>query len=203
MLEPVIIGFYGYSKSGKTKLITDLISYYTKQKYKIACIKQTNKSYDVDKRGKDTYLFASKGSKVIVFKTNKQTSIIINNEMKIKNIIDYVKRNHNVDIIFIEGAKNILIPKIRIGEKPLIKNTILNYDNDINKVISIINKKFDERLNQMNDKIELTVNGKKIPLTEFPNKFIKNTLFGMIKSLKGIKSDEDITDININYKKIN
>ena len=51
MLEPVVIGFYGYSKSGKTKLITELISYNTKQNYKIACIKQTNKSYDVDKNG--------------------------------------------------------------------------------------------------------------------------------------------------------
>jgi molybdopterin-guanine dinucleotide biosynthesis protein B len=201
MLEPVIIGFYGYSKSGKTKLITELISHYKKHNYKIACIKQTTKSYDVDKRGKDTYLFASIGSKIIVFKTNKQTSFIINNEMKIKNIIEYITRNHDLDIIFIEGAKDFFIPKIRIGEKPLMKNTIFNYDNDINKVISIINKKIDERLNQMNNKIELRVNGKKIPLTEFPNTFIKNTLFGMIKSLKGIESDEDIESISVNYKK--
>jgi molybdopterin-guanine dinucleotide biosynthesis protein B len=201
MQEPIIIGFYGYSKSGKTKLITELISYYTKQNYKIACIKQTNKSYNVDKKGKDTYLFASKGSKIIVFKTKKQTSIITNNEMNIKNIIEYIRKNHNVDIIFIEGAKDFFIPKIRIGKKPLIKNTILNFDNDINKVIYIINKKLDKRLNQMNDKIELQVNGKKIPLTEFPNIFIKNTLFGMIKSLKGIKSNEDIESITINYNK--
>lgn len=53
----------------------------------------------------------------------------------------------------------------------------------------------------MDDKIELKVNGKIIPLTEFPNIFIKNTLFGMIKSLKGIKSDENISEISINYKK--
>ena len=53
----------------------------------------------------------------------------------------------------------------------------------------------------MNDKIKLKVNGKIIPLTEFPNLFIKNTLIGMIKSLKGIKSDEEITDIYINYTK--
>ena len=70
----------------------------------------------------------------------------------------------------------------------MIENTILNYDNDINKVISIINQKLDERFDQMNDKIELKVNGRRIPLTDFPNTFIKNTLFGMIKSLKGIKN---------------
>ena len=53
----------------------------------------------------------------------------------------------------------------------------------------------------MYDKIELKVNGEIIPLTEFPNIFIKNTLIGMIKSLKGIKPDEEILDINITYKK--
>jgi hypothetical protein len=53
----------------------------------------------------------------------------------------------------------------------------------------------------MYDKIELKVNGKKIPLTEFPNEFIKNTLIGMIKSLKGLKSDEEIKDIYIKYSK--
>ncbi len=121
--------------------------------------------------------------------------------MNIKNIIEYIRKNHNVDIIFIEGAKDFFIPKIRIGEKPLIKNTILNFDNDINKVISIIYKRLNKRIYKMNDKIELQVNGKKIPLTEFPNIFIKNTLFGMIKSLKGIKSNEDIESITINYKK--
>jgi molybdopterin-guanine dinucleotide biosynthesis adapter protein len=201
MLKPVIIGFYGYSKSGKTKLITELIEYFSKENYRIACVKQTNKSYDVDKKGKDTYKFSRKGSKVVVFMTKNQTSFIINNEMKLKDIIENIIRDNNLDLIFIEGANDLFIPKIRIGEKPLIENTILNYNNDINKVISIIKQKLNERLDKMNDKIELKVNGKIIPLTEFPNIFIKNTLFGMIKSLKGIESDEEIKDINIYYKR--
>jgi molybdopterin-guanine dinucleotide biosynthesis protein B len=202
MQKPVIIGFYGYSKSGKTKLITKLISYFSKENYKIACIKQTYKSYYMDQKGKDTYKFSSKGSNFIVFMTKKQTSFIINKKMNLIDIIEYIIKNDNLDLIFVEGANDFFIPKIRIGEKPLIENTILNYDNDINKVIDIINQKLNKRLNQMNDKIKLKVNGNTIPLTEFPNTFIKNTLFGMIKSLKGIKSDEEIKDINITYKKI-
>jgi molybdopterin-guanine dinucleotide biosynthesis protein B len=201
MLEPVIIGFYGYSKSGKTKLISELISYFSKENYNIACIKQTNKFYDVDKKGKDTYRFAIEGSNFIVFMTRKHTSFIIRKEMKINDVIEYIMNYSNLDLIFIEGAKDYFIPKIRIGEKPLIENTILDYNNDINKIISIINQRLNKRLDKMHDKIELKVNGKTIPLTEFPNIFIKNTLFGMIKSLKGIKTNEDIIDINISYKK--
>jgi molybdopterin-guanine dinucleotide biosynthesis protein MobB len=146
MLKPIIIGFYGYSKSGKTKLITELISYFSVKNYNVASIKQTDKSYDVDMQGKDTYKFASKGSNIIVFKTKKQTSFIVNKEMDLKEIIEYlIKNNNNIDLIFIEGAKDKSIPKIRVGDKPFIENTILNYDNDINKVISILYKKLNER----------------------------------------------------------
>jgi molybdopterin-guanine dinucleotide biosynthesis protein MobB len=146
MSKPVIIGFYGYSKSGKTKLISELISYFTSKNYIVASIKKTEKSYDVDMEGKDTYKFASKGSDIIVFKTKKQTSFIVNKEMDLKEIIEYlIKNNENIDLIFIEGAKDKSIPKIRLGDKPFIENTILNYDNNINKVISFIYKKLNER----------------------------------------------------------
>ena len=200
MNEPIVIGFYGYSDSGKTKLITKLISYFSKENYNIACIKQTNNIYEIDIKGKDTYRFSNAGSNFVIFMTKKQTSIFINKELNVIYVIDNLKNNFNLDLIFIEGAKDPSIPKIRIGKKPLFENTILDYDNDINKVIHIIDQKLNKRINKMNDKIELKVNGKIIPLTEFPNVFIKNTLFGMIKSLKGIKSDEDISEITIKYK---
>jgi len=201
MIEPVIIGFYGYSDSGKTELITKLISYFSKQNYKIACIKQTNKIYEIDKKGKDTYRFADVGSNIVLFMTKKQTSLFINKKLKLIDAIENLIKNYNIDLIFIEGAKESFVQKIRIGEKPLIENTILDFDNDINKIIHIIDQKLNKRIYKMDDKIELKVNGKIIPLTEFPNIFIKNTLFGMIKSLKGIKSDENISEISINYKK--
>ena len=37
------------------------------------------------------------------------------------------------------------------------------------------------------DKIEIKVNDKKIPLSEFPSEIIKNTIFGMLSSLKGVE----------------
>jgi hypothetical protein len=46
--------------------------------------------------------------------------------------------------------------------------------------------------------VELKINGKKIPLSEFPEEFIKNTLFGMVSTLKGV--DESIETIRIIVK---
>lgn len=44
----------------------------------------------------------------------------------------------------------------------------------------------------MKYKTRLTVNGKLIPLTEFPDEFIQNTIMGMISSLKGVKEVETV-----------
>jgi hypothetical protein len=42
----------------------------------------------------------------------------------------------------------------------------------------------------------IKVNGKQIPLTEFPTDFIKNTICGMLKSLKGV---DEISDVEIQF----
>jgi hypothetical protein len=44
--------------------------------------------------------------------------------------------------------------------------------------------------------IKIKVNGKNIPLTEFPEDIIKNILLGMLKSLKGV---EEIETFEINF----
>jgi hypothetical protein len=48
----------------------------------------------------------------------------------------------------------------------------------------------------MND-ITIKVNGEKIPLSEFPAEFIKNTIAGMLSSLKGV---DEIKDVEIKIK---
>ena len=46
--------------------------------------------------------------------------------------------------------------------------------------------------------LKIKVNGKNVPLSEFPEEFIKNTLFGMLKTLKGV---EKIETFEIKYEK--
>ena len=38
--------------------------------------------------------------------------------------------------------------------------------------------------------LKIRVNDKHVPLSEFPEQVIKNTLFGMLKSLKGVNEIE-------------
>lgn len=48
----------------------------------------------------------------------------------------------------------------------------------------------------MND-ITIKVNGKNIPLSEFPAEFIKNSICGMLKTLKGV---DEIKSVEIKFE---
>lgn len=48
------------------------------------------------------------------------------------------------------------------------------------------------------DELIVKVNGKRIPLTGFPSYFIKNTITGMLQSLKGV---DEIKEVEIRFKK--
>ena len=43
----------------------------------------------------------------------------------------------------------------------------------------------------------IKVNGKEIPLTEFPSEVIQNTICGMLRSLKGV---EEINEVEISFE---
>ena len=50
----------------------------------------------------------------------------------------------------------------------------------------------------MSEKIVVKVNGKNIPLTEFPSEFMINTIKGMLGSLKGV---DEIKNFEIYFSK--
>ena len=52
----------------------------------------------------------------------------------------------------------------------------------------------------MDETIELIINGKKIPLSEFPKDFIKNTVIGMVASLKSVDDPLQTVSITISNK---
>ena len=53
----------------------------------------------------------------------------------------------------------------------------------------------------MKYKTTLTVNGKPIPLTEFPDEFIQHTIVGMICSLKGVDDEVETVTLALEPRK--
>jgi len=99
--------------------------------------------------------------------------------------------------VLLEGASDPNISKIRLGNTEERENTIYHYNDDFEEVVKLIKKRINEKpSNKLDEDFKLKVNGQLIPLTDFPSAFIKNTIIGMLKSLKGVN---EIKKVELNF----
>ena len=190
MKDAIVFGLYGASDSGKTSLIVKIIKKLTDEGFKVATVKITDKKIGMDTRGKDTWKYSKAGSKLVVLSTPIETSFIVKEKKDLDTIIKNICTLGSYDIILVEGANTANIPKIRLGDIKERKNTIFTYDEDYNRLYKMIKNEIIRR-KEMKE-INIKVNGKPIKLTEFPAEIIKNTICGMLKSLKGVDKIKDV-----------
>lgn len=137
-MKPAIIGAYGKSNIGKTTLIVNIIKKLSEEGLKVATIKITDKKIEMDKEQKDTWRYKKAGSELAVFSSPIETDFLIKKEISTKEIINYIGKFDEYDIIIIEGANDKNIPKIRLGDIKKRENTIYTYNGDITRVIKMI-----------------------------------------------------------------
>jgi len=142
---PAIIGFYGYSQSGKTTLIREIIERLKRRGINIGVVKITDQHISSEAKEKDTYKCRASGALITSFSSKLETNFVINQplpeEIIIKNLIQIAK----VDLILVEGTNDPDVPKIRIGDRQMRKNTFFTYNGSIddveNTILEIINSK--------------------------------------------------------------
>jgi molybdopterin-guanine dinucleotide biosynthesis protein B len=140
-MKPFIIGFYGYSNTGKTTVIVDLIKKLTEAKYKVATIKCSDKKINLDSKEKDTFKHAQVGANPIVLSSLSETDIIIKKKIPLDKIIKFLTSYEELDIIIIEGARDKKVFKIRLGDIQKRENTIFDYKGDCEYLYKFIEGK--------------------------------------------------------------
>jgi molybdopterin-guanine dinucleotide biosynthesis protein B len=197
MSQPAIFGFYGRSITGKTTLIVKIIEKLTNEGYKVATIKKTDKKIDIDKKGKDTWKHYQAGARLVVLSSSHETDFIVKENMEIDNIIQNISEIGCYDVIIVEGARDPSIPKIRLGDIEERDNTIGYYQNNFEDIFKLIKKEIDKKTIFDNQDVNVRVNNKVLPLSDFPADIIKNGILGMLKSLKGV---DKIDEVEISFK---
>lgn len=197
MSQPAVFGFYGSSNTGKTTLIVKIIEKLTKEGYKVATIKKTDKKIDIDKKDKDTWKHGQAGARLVVLSSSHETDFIVKENMKIDDIIQNISEMGYYDAIIVEGARDKNIPKIRLGDMDERDNTIGYYQDNFEEIFKLIKKDIDKKTVFDNQDIGVRVNKKVVPLSEFPADIIKNGILGMLKSLKGV---DKIDEVEIRFK---
>src|SRR4030042_2845773 len=104
MKKPVVVGFYGYSNSGKTTLIERLIRELGSRGMRVAAVKQSGHPVSMDSEGKDTFRFSAAGAELVVLSTSIETSFKFNKELDMDDIVEMATNLNHPDIIIIESA---------------------------------------------------------------------------------------------------
>ena len=136
--KPIIVGFYGESDSGKTTLVERLIHKLTGEGFQVAAVKKTNQSVSIDSTGKDTHRYAQAGADLVVFSTQIETAFLVKAKMSEKAIVANLQHLDNFDFIFMEGANEEPIAKIRLGNIAVRENTFFTYDGNFENLLDLI-----------------------------------------------------------------
>ena len=191
MSIPTVFGIYGNSDTGKTTLIKHLVSLLTKEGYMVATIKQTKKAISLDTMNKDTWRHHDAGAGLVVFSSHSETDFLLYKTQSTSEIIRRISYFGYYDLILVEGANDSNIPKIQLGAGKKRNNTIASYKGNVKEIYTLIKRELKKKplLQQLN----ITVNGKNVPLTKFPEQMITNTIVGILGSLKGVQNLNEVT----------
>ena len=118
-----VIGFYGFSHSGKTSLIYKIVQTLQKANIQAGVIKRTDKAISSEPPGKDTAGYRAAGAKLTAFLSTSETSFVIPAPLDIPKIIDVMDNLAKVDLIIIEGAVTSGCAQNQDREKSLSERT--------------------------------------------------------------------------------
>ncbi len=106
-----VIGFSGYSGTGKTTLLEKIIPILKAGGLRVGVIKHDGHGFEIDRPGKDTYRFVQAGADRVLITSPDKTVQMIQNAMDLEACIGMIS---DVDLILVEGFKHASVPRIGI-----------------------------------------------------------------------------------------
>lgn len=130
-----VISLVGYSNSGKTTVLVEIIRELKNRGYRVATIKHHKGDFDIDHEGKDTYRHMQSGAVTTILSSPNKFALVseVEKEKTLDELISYIK---DVDIIITEGFKNESKDKIEVFRQANKKKRIKSIDKELVAVIS-------------------------------------------------------------------
>jgi len=118
-----ILGFSAYSGTGKTTLLRQIIPLLKSRGLRVSVIKHAHHHFDLDFPGKDSYELRKSGADQTVICTTTRMAMITEfdepaHEPDLQEIIDMLD-TERVDIVLVEGYKDIRFPKIELHRQTM------------------------------------------------------------------------------------
>ncbi len=122
-----IVSIVGKKNTGKTSLTVKVIEELTKRGYKVASIKHSHHTMEMDRENTDTWKHKQAGSQVVVG-IGSTTFFNVRKEMDLNRLLFLIKYLDEVDFVVIEGFKRYNYPKIITSPEVRDEYTIKEVD---------------------------------------------------------------------------
>jgi molybdopterin-guanine dinucleotide biosynthesis protein B len=117
------LALIGYSNSGKTTVMQELVQILRRRGFIIAVVKHAAHGYQADSEGTDSWSYAKAGADKVVI-AGQDSLTIHDYAYRGQRLADIVAKIDGVDIVLVEGFKNEPGPKVEVyrqgfSEQPL------------------------------------------------------------------------------------
>jgi molybdopterin-guanine dinucleotide biosynthesis adapter protein len=202
-----IVAAVGLSETGKTLLLSGLISEFKRRGLRTFAVKHCSHGFSLDTEGKDTWTYAQAGAEGVAMLSPEEYAVLgRTGETGLRALAERVFAG--ADIVLVEGGKHARgirkIEVLRSGVSDVIQtppDELLAVVSDLGvppgtsvpvftlkqaaEICDLILAKEEDTMAD----IRLEVDGRKIPLNPFVTTFLEKTVLGMITSLTGVDPD--------------
>lgn len=110
-----VIGFAGWSGSGKTSLIEKVVAVLCGRGLDVSLIKHAHHSFDIDHEGKDSWRHRNAGCREVLVSSGRRWSLMHelrgDPELPLEALLQKLSP---CDLVLVEGFKRAAIPKIEV-----------------------------------------------------------------------------------------
>jgi len=211
------IAIVGPSGSGKTTFIVRLIPELRSRGARVAVLKHCQKDVPLDKEGKDSWRLTKAGATRVGIVMPGRVAVFQETEKR-DDIEGALGRFFaDADIVVVEGGKGVRgLKKISLVRKDIAERLefppeellALVSDDEVESAVPVfrfseVGKIADLLMSSSGRSPETTlvVDGAEIPLNPFVESFIRNTVMGMLGSLRGTNLDPRDVVLHLSRKK--
>lgn len=209
-----IIGIVGKSNTGKTMLIEKLLKELNRRGISVAVIKSCFGGFSLDWKGKDSWKFKEAGAGGVALISFSELAVIRKREGYPRAVMLADKFFSDMDVVLMEGGKGEpgykKIELLRKGVSEKIESSLP----ELAAVVSDFSVEIDrpvfspEAIKEIADFLEnfpdrkkpraiLEIDGRHIPIKQFVQDFIAETVLGMMQALKKIPPETNKITLEI------
>ena len=111
-----VIGFAGFSGSGKTQLVERLIPALKLMGLRVSVAKHAHHEFDIDRPGKDTFRHRAAGAFEVIVASDRRLALMREFEQPARMNVHHLLAElyDGVDWVLVEGFKDSNLPKIEV-----------------------------------------------------------------------------------------